>query len=179
MDLVKIACTLLHVKSFLGVYTSDQLPYVTAQPNSLIVNSDPTTKHGSHWLAIRFEPRSSTAYYFDSYGLAPFVNDIQSFLHRNCSVLQYNNIQHQGLASTYVDGIVVFLSYILIEASRRNNVSGCWTTTAQMCRADRCLPGNSALYETCREAVSAAGGLYKKGEYVFWWFSYDVLCGYE
>ena len=51
-------------------------------------------------LAIRLEPRSSTAFYFDSYCLSPHIHDIQSFLRRNCTVLNYNNAQLQGPMST-------------------------------------------------------------------------------
>jgi hypothetical protein len=36
------------------------------------------------------------AFYFDSYGLSPNIHDIQSFLRRNCTVLNYNNAQLQG-----------------------------------------------------------------------------------
>jgi hypothetical protein len=58
------------------------------------------TQAGSHWLAIRLEPRSSTTFYFDSYGLFPQIHDVQSFLRRNCTVLNYNNAQLQGPTST-------------------------------------------------------------------------------
>jgi hypothetical protein len=59
-----------------------------------------TTQPGTHWLAIRLEPRSSTTFYFDSYGPASDIPDIQSFLRRNCTVLNYNNAQLQGPLST-------------------------------------------------------------------------------
>jgi len=58
------------------------------------------TQSGSHWLAIRLEPRSSTAFYFDSYGQSPHIHDIQLFLRLNCTVLNYNNAQLQGFLST-------------------------------------------------------------------------------
>ena len=54
---------------------------------------------GSQWLPIRLEHRSSTAFYFDSYGLSPHIHDIQSFLRRNCNVLNYN-AQLQGPTNT-------------------------------------------------------------------------------
>jgi len=76
------------------------LPYSVTQPSTVIVNTDAHTQSGSHWLAIRLEPRSSTAFYFDSYGQSPHIHDIQSFLRRNCTVLNYNNTQLQGPTST-------------------------------------------------------------------------------
>jgi len=100
MDTVQISCTLNNVKSFLGAFPSDILPHSITQPSTVIINTDAHTQSGSHWLAIRLEPRSSTSSYFDSYGLSPHIHDIQSFLRRNCTVLNYNNPQLQGPLST-------------------------------------------------------------------------------
>jgi len=73
---------------------------ITTQSGTVIINADPHTEGGSHWLAIHFEPRSSTAYYFDSYGFLPFIRTIHAFLRRNCTVWDYNTVQLQGLTST-------------------------------------------------------------------------------
>jgi len=100
MDTIQISCTLNDVKSLLGAFPSDLLPHSITRPNTVIVNTDTHTQSGSHWLAIRLEPRSSMAFYFDSYGLSPHIHDIQSFLRRNCTVLNYNNAQLQGSTST-------------------------------------------------------------------------------
>ena len=78
MDTVQISCTLNNVKSFLGAFASDLLHSIT-RPSTVIVNTDAHTQSGSHWLAIRLEPSSSTAFYFDSHGLSPNIHDIQSF----------------------------------------------------------------------------------------------------
>ena len=98
MDTTQITCALKGVKSFLGVFPSDLLPNSIQQRQTctVIINTDPHTERGSHWLAIRFEPRSSSAYYFDSFGRPPQVATIQDFLRRNCTVHEYNAIQLQG-----------------------------------------------------------------------------------
>ena len=60
---------------------------------TLIVNADPHTEGVSHWLAIRLTPRSSSAFYFDSYGIVPLVPAIQAFLKRHCTtwnIKRYN-----------------------------------------------------------------------------------------
>ena len=100
MDTVQISCILNNVKTFLGALPSDLLPHSITQSSTVIVNTDSHTQSGSHWLAIRLEPRSSTAFYFDSYGLSPYIHDIQSFLRRNCTVLNYNNAQLKAPMST-------------------------------------------------------------------------------
>ena len=100
MDTSQIRCTLRNVKSFLGVYPSDLLPASISRSGTVIVNTDPHTERGSHWLAIHLEPRSSSAYYFDSYGIVPFIPDIRDFLKRTCTVWYHNSTQLQGLMST-------------------------------------------------------------------------------
>ena len=100
MDTVQIQCTPQNVKSFLGVFPSDLLPKSISRSGSVIINADPHTERGSHWLAIHLEPRPSSAYYFDSYGLFLLVHSIRSFLRRNCTVWDYNVTRLQGLIST-------------------------------------------------------------------------------
>jgi hypothetical protein len=40
-----------------------------------------------------------SCYYFDSFGLAPYIPAIQTFLKRICIVSEYNTTQLQGLTS--------------------------------------------------------------------------------
>ena len=82
--------------SFLGVYPSDLLPRIVNTTGTVIVNADPYTKGGSHWLAIHFEPRLSCAYYFDSYGRPPNDQNKLSFIRRNAAIWGYNSIPLQG-----------------------------------------------------------------------------------
>jgi len=63
MDTWQILCTLRDVNSFLALF-----PYYLLQSSSpvlklctLVVNADPHTEGGSHWLALRLKPRSSSA----------------------------------------------------------------------------------------------------------------------
>jgi len=101
MDSVQIICALKNVKSFLGVYPSDLLPHsIHQQTGNVILNTDPHTQEGTHWLAIHFQPKSSTAFYFDLYGQPPPSDlNILSFLKRNCTVWNYNTTSLQGPTS--------------------------------------------------------------------------------
>ena len=86
-------CCLRSVCSILGVFPSDLLPQQPiARSGTLIVNTDPHTESGSHWLAIHLQPKSHSSFYFDSYGLPPFIPSIESFLKRNSIVQTYNTI---------------------------------------------------------------------------------------
>ena len=94
-------CSLRDVGSFLGVSLSDILPQqAIARSGTLTVNTDPHTEGGSHWLAIHLLSRSHSSFYFDTYGLPPFIPSIESFINRNIIVRNYNTIQLQGLTST-------------------------------------------------------------------------------
>jgi hypothetical protein len=87
MDTWRFICTLRDLTSFLDVFPSDllQSSRPVLNPCTLIVNADLYTEGGSHWLAIRVTPRSSSAYYFDSYGIVPLITTIQHFLKRHCT----------------------------------------------------------------------------------------------
>jgi len=98
MDTVQIVCTLKDISTFRGVYTSDLLP-TSIQSGTVIINADPHTREGSHWLAIHFNSPLSAAFYFDSYGCAPSDLNILSFLKRNRTVWSYNTSSLQGPTS--------------------------------------------------------------------------------
>jgi len=91
MDTLQILCTLRNVNSFLDVYASDLLLHFITKTCTSIFNADPHTEGRSHGLALHFRPKSSYAYYFDSYGILPFVPDILAFVTRNCTTWDNNN----------------------------------------------------------------------------------------
>jgi len=99
MDTVQILCTQRNVNSFLYIYASDPLPFSITETCTVIVNADPHTERGSHWLAVHLRPRSSNAYYFDSYGNITFVRGILAFTKPNCTTWERNKIQLESLTS--------------------------------------------------------------------------------
>ena len=101
MATLQILCTLRNVKSFLDVYASDLLPPSITKTCTIIVNADPQTKVGSHWLEVQFRPKSSYAYNFDSYGIVPFVPDILALIKRNCTTWDLNRRQLQSPSSDF------------------------------------------------------------------------------
>ena len=56
--------------AFAGVFARDQLPTSLAVPSGLIVNLDPASKPGSHWVAFYFDVEGPGEY-FDSLGKIP------------------------------------------------------------------------------------------------------------
>jgi hypothetical protein len=100
MYTLQILCALRDVRSFAGVFPSDLLPHSLAHACTVIINADPHKEKGSHWLAVQLLPKSSSAYYFDSYGMPPtLIPAIHEFIRRNSTVWDYKRRQLQGLTS--------------------------------------------------------------------------------
>jgi len=87
------------VRSFLGVFPTDMLPRFFTQSGTIIINADLHTEKGSHWLAVHFLPKSSSAYFFNSYCIVPLDPDIEAFIRRNYTVSDYNRRQLHGVTS--------------------------------------------------------------------------------
>ena len=53
-------------------FSSVHLPRSITQSDTVIINANTHTERGSHWLAIHFRSKSSSGYFFDSYGIYRF-----------------------------------------------------------------------------------------------------------
>jgi hypothetical protein len=109
----------------LGVFASDMLPkYPITRSGTLIVNTEPHTESGSHWLAIHLQLLSSRLYYFDSYDLRPYISAIQSLINHNCTVWDYNTLQLQGSTTTVCANTAVSLRCTRIGVTRLKHSLG-------------------------------------------------------
>jgi hypothetical protein len=83
--------------NFVGVFASDRLPVsLSHYPASIVVNTDPAHKPGTHWIACYFD-KNRHLDYFDSYGDPPNTyNKLAEFASKNSSTLSYNDQQLQG-----------------------------------------------------------------------------------
>jgi len=96
---MKILCTLRDIDSSLDVFAYHLLPRSITKTCTDIVNVDPHTAGGTHRLAVHFRSKYSSVYYFDSYGIAPFVPDILAFIRPNGTTWDNNQRQLQDLTS--------------------------------------------------------------------------------
>ena len=88
-------------------------------PGSYVVNTNPSTAPGEHWVAMLFNnPRS--AKFFDSYGLHPIVYGLTDFLDSHSSSWDYNSKTLQSLISEVCGHYTVY--YILFR-SRGSSLS--------------------------------------------------------
>ena len=78
------------------MFARDKLPkQVISRPSAFVVNTDPATKPGQHWIGIHFT-RDGVGEYFDSYGLPPQLPEFNNFLKNNSEKTQYNHQRLQG-----------------------------------------------------------------------------------
>lgn len=77
-------------KYFYGVFPSDKLPKIVPKPCLIIVNNSTSKEKGEHWTCFYMSENSSKNYYFDSFGMKPFMPSYQLFLKTNCKSYMKN-----------------------------------------------------------------------------------------
>jgi len=92
---------------WLGVFARDELPELDkeARPFALVLNTDPRTKPGQHWLAI-FGPEDGPIELFDSFGLAP------STYHLEHLSPAYSTFTFQSLRSSCCGHYCIYFLYL-------------------------------------------------------------------
>jgi hypothetical protein len=89
----------LQRKHFLGVFASDELPQrIHSFPASLVVNTDPISKPGRHWIAYYFDQQQRLDY-FDSQGLPPLSGRLARFAKQNSWDIGFCDKPLQGFHS--------------------------------------------------------------------------------
>ena len=81
---------------YLGTFAFDELPIINKYPTCLIINTEPRSKSGEHWLACYFDANKNS-YFFDSYGQRPSFYNIETFLKNNSIAIYYSNRKIQGI----------------------------------------------------------------------------------
>jgi hypothetical protein len=80
-----------------GVYPCDFLPYYIQTPAAIVVNSEPHTSSGLHWMAI-FINMNRELEFFDSYGRPP-GKQFTRFIRKNSRTARFNTFALQDLRS--------------------------------------------------------------------------------
>jgi hypothetical protein len=99
---------------FLGAFARDEIKQVK-YPSCMIINNEPRSKSGGHWLAL-FYDKNGSAYFFDSYGNDPSYYRLRDFIQKSSTTWTYNKQRIQG-SSEYC-GLYSIL-FLLFKA--RNN----------------------------------------------------------
>ena len=84
-------------KTFIGVFTRDQIPAKIGWPCSFIVNTDNIYKNGEHWLAFFLTNLEYEIFYPLRY--SPKYHNFENFIKAKCFKYFYNDQRIQGLFS--------------------------------------------------------------------------------
>ena len=102
-------------RHFKGVFASNELPkFVSSYPAAFILNTQPRSKSGEHWVAI-FLNAKYNGEYFDSYGFPPMNQNVIRFLKRNTAKWTYSKKVLQNPISLMCGG---FCIYFLVKKSQ-------------------------------------------------------------
>ena len=95
-------------KYFKGVFASNGLPkFVFNYPAAFILNTQPRSKSGEHWVAIFLNARHHGEY-FDSYGFPPMNQNVIRFLRRNTTSWTYSKKVLQNPISFMCGGYCIY-----------------------------------------------------------------------
>jgi hypothetical protein len=81
-----------------GCFPSDMIPSFRRFPSAMVVNFDPHTQGGTHWVAI-YAPDKLHAFYFDSTA-SDGVDSIEEYLRKNFKITVLQNVALQKPGTT-------------------------------------------------------------------------------
>lgn len=113
MNSLQVQRALAHVAArTVGVFPADQIPQHWERPCALVVNTDDSSKPGTHWVAI-YVSADGHASYFDSYGLPPTVEAHLDRIRRNSTSYEWSIPQLQSIDSSVCGQFcIAFLFYM-------------------------------------------------------------------
>jgi len=110
-------CTRLNAQ--FDVIPCDQLDTVQIikYPLVLVVNTDPSTRAGSHWTSIFIKNKWSPIEFYDSYGLGikSYAKNFEDFVNRLGRPVQKNVVQLQSCDSEVCGHYAVYFLYMRIN----------------------------------------------------------------
>ena len=97
---------------FLKTFAFDEKPLNFDYPASFIINTEPRTKHGQHWLAFYYD-KKGYCYFFDSYGKHPSFYKLLTYINQTSIKWTYNKQRVQGMSPYCGFYCVLFLLFMV------------------------------------------------------------------
>ena len=98
-------------KNFKGVLARDELPTELTYPACFVMNTEPRSKSGEHWLAVNFN-KDGSGYFFDSYGMPPAFYNMEQYMKKHSKKYTWNMRRIQGLSNYCGFYCIFFLLFI-------------------------------------------------------------------
>jgi hypothetical protein len=84
-------------KVYIGTFARDELPEKLNYPCCFVLNTEPRSSSGGHWLAFYFS-KERRGYFFDSYGKPPKFFRLTSFMNKHSQFWRFNDQRIQGMS---------------------------------------------------------------------------------
>ena len=81
------------------MFASDELPVINVRPSVIVVNTDPASRPGRHWICMYLD-EDALGEFFDSFGLWP-QRVFERFMDKHCVTWTFNKKQMQSLVSRF------------------------------------------------------------------------------
>ena len=114
----------------MGVSPSDEIPKRWTRPSAMVFNTDGSKKPGSHWVAIYVDDQFR-GWYFDSYGIKPYIPEHINRIRKNCKSLRWNVQQLQSYESAVCGHFCVMFLYFLSFGLGFDQFLHCFTSNLQ------------------------------------------------
>lgn len=110
-------CLTRSVEGYTAVCAIDQLKYIRSESFSIIVNNEPSTSPGMHWIALHKPQHANVVEFFDSFALPTkfYGKEIQCFLQKNGTYVETSTAQYQSDLSNVCGN---FCLYFLVLRSK-------------------------------------------------------------
>lgn len=100
-----------------GTFSIDTLPEKIRYPSCMILNNQPSTHIGEHWIAIYYF-KNKKAQFFDSFGNSPAFYNLKDYMKKTSTSYTYNKKTIQSSYSNYC-GLYVVL-FLFFKARKRS-----------------------------------------------------------
>lgn len=123
-------------KLYKGTYSSDTIPKDYYDEASYIVNLSKSYELGSHFICII--KRKSYVYYFDSYGIPPYNEDISKYLKSFKLPIYHNSVKIQHAKSKFC-GYFCMLQVLVTDVKCKITLNMDFYKTDTMRNDDLCI----------------------------------------
>ena len=79
----------------MGCFAYDERPVISNYPSCFVINTQPRSKEGEHWLSMYFD-KDENCYFFDSFGNKPSYYRLYNYILANSKKWTCNLQQLQG-----------------------------------------------------------------------------------
>ena len=109
-----------------GVFACNELPEVSTRPSVIVVNTDPASRPGRHWICINFDV-DGHGEVFDSFGLRP-QRVFERYMDKHCIAWTFNKKRMQSVISRFCGHYCIWYCMMKFRRVTLNELSNAMST---------------------------------------------------